>query len=158
MCVRIENTTNFQGLKFALLLIFSLLFRSFALCSFAHLLFALSLICSSPFCSFALCSFAHLLFALLLKIALRSLQKRNRERFAQVTRDKRATGAIHSLSWANHSLALSLTKNEWIARKTDERIPNPANFTTKNNSVQKATTSQLSIKFSPIGNWCKFYW
>ena len=146
MCVRIENTTNFQGLKFALLLICSLLFRSFALCSFAHLLFALLLkIAHFKERPWAICS-------------LRSLQKSNRERFAQVARDKRAMGAIHSLSWANHSLALSLTKNEWIARKTDERSPNPANFTTKNNSVQKATTSQLSIKFSPIGNWCKFYW
>ena len=38
----------------------------------------------------------------------------------------RATGRICSFSRANRSFALSLTKNEQIAQKTNERIPNPA--------------------------------
>ena len=37
----------------------------------------------------------------------------------------RATGAICSLKKANCYFALSLTKNEWLAQKTKERIPNP---------------------------------
>ena len=49
----------------------------------------------------------------------RSLQKRDRERFTQVAHDKRATGAIHE------RIALLLTKNERIAGKIDEGIPNP---------------------------------
>ena len=52
-----------------------------------------------------------------------SLQKSDRERFDQVAYDKRARGAIHSFSQANRSFA---HKNERIARKTDEQIPNPA--------------------------------
>ena len=53
-----------------------------------------------------------------------SLQKSDPERFPQVTHDKRAMramGAICSFSQANHFFA---QKNEQIARKTDERIPN----------------------------------
>ena len=38
--------------------------------------------------------------------------------------DKRATGAIRSISRENHSFAH--TKKQGIARKTNERIPNPA--------------------------------
>ena len=48
--------------------------------------------------------------------ASRSLQKSDRERFAQVAHDKRAKGAIRSAA----------PKNEWIAWTTDERIPYPA--------------------------------
>ena len=45
--------------------------------------------------------------------------------FRSVALYKRATGGIHSFSRANHSFALSHTKNELFARKTKERIPNP---------------------------------
>ena len=61
----------------------------------------------------------------------RSLQKSDRERFAQVAHDKRVMGAIRSgCSWqksdgSNLRITLSLTKNVWIAWKTDERTPNP---------------------------------
>ena len=54
-----------------------------------------------------------------------SLQKSDCEQFAQVAHDKRVTAAICSFSRANRSFALLLTKKEWIARKTDERSPNP---------------------------------
>ena len=65
-----------------------------------------------------------------------SLQKSDHQQFAQVAHDKeqwlaqvahdkRATRAICSFSQVNHSFALSLTKSEQIAWKTDERIPNP---------------------------------
>ena len=46
----------------------------------------------------------------------RSLQKSDREPFAQVAHDKRVTGAIRSFA---------CKKNERFARKTDEQIPNP---------------------------------
>ena len=42
--------------------------------------------------------------------SLRSLQKSDCERFAQVAYDRRATGAIHSFSQANCYFALLLTK------------------------------------------------
>ena len=46
-----------------------------------------------------------------------SLQKSNLERFAQVAHYKRATGAIHSFSWANSSFAhkkrMNHLKNRW---------------------------------------------
>ena len=45
-------------------------------------------------------------------------QKSDRERFTPVAYDNRATGAIHSFSRVNCSFA--------FARKTEERIPNPA--------------------------------
>ena len=45
---------------------------------------------------------------------------RDCEQFAQIAQDKKAMGAIHSYSPANHSSAHSLT---------DERIPNPENVT-----------------------------
>ena len=57
----------------------------------------------------------------------RSLQKSDREQFAQIANDKRATGAIRSF---HKQIALSPTKNERIARKTNERIPNPENMWT----------------------------
>ena len=47
-----------------------------------------------------------------------SWQKSNHERFIQVYHDKRAMAA-------NRSFALSLTKNERIAQKTDDQISNP---------------------------------
>ena len=86
--------------------------------------------------------------------SLRSWKKSDHERFAPVAHDKRAMGAICSFSQVNLSFAhkkqanrspcflqksdhervalfhmqiyLLLTKNEWLARKTNERIPNPA--------------------------------
>ena len=61
-----------------------------------------------------------------------ALQKSNREQFAQVAHDKRATGAIDSLFFTSellfHSFALSLKNNEQNAQKTDEQIPNPVFF------------------------------
>ena len=50
-----------------------------------------------------------------------SWQKSLQERFAQVAHDKRVTGAICSILQTNPSFA---QKNEWIAWKTDEQIPN----------------------------------
>ena len=47
------------------------------------------------------------------------------KRFAQVAHDKRAMGAICSFSQVNHSFA---HKNKWIARKTDDQIPNPGSL------------------------------
>ena len=86
--------------------------------------------------------------------SLHSWKKSDHERFAPVAHDKRAMGAICSFSQVNLSFAhkkqanrspcflqksdhervalfhmqiyLLLTKNEWLARKTNERIPNPA--------------------------------
>ena len=49
----------------------------------------------------------------------------NHEQFAPVALYKLATGAICSWERVNHYFALSLTKNERIAPKTKERIPNP---------------------------------
>ena len=43
------------------------------------------------------------------------------ERFAQVAQRKWAM-------WVNRSFAHFLTKNEWFARKSNERIPSPANI------------------------------
>ena len=55
----------------------------------------------------------------------RSFLKSNHEQFARVALYKLATGAICSWERVNHYFALSLTKNERIAPKTKERIPNP---------------------------------
>ena len=51
--------------------------------------------------------------------------KERYKRFAQVAHDKRALGAICSFSQVNHSFA---HKNEWIAQKTDDQIPNPGSL------------------------------
>ena len=70
-----------------------------------------------------------------------SLQKSDRERIAPVAHYKRATMRdsltllfkkerkvrFAEKTHANRTFALSLTKNERFARKTDERIRNPAN-------------------------------
>ena len=50
------------------------------------------------------------------------------ERIAPIALYKRATEVIRSFPRANRFFALSLTKNEWFAQKTKERIPNPAYF------------------------------
>ena len=55
-----------------------------------------------------------------------SLQKSDCERFSQVAHDKRATGAIHSFSLANHSFA---HKKQLNLSKTIERIPNSGSCT-----------------------------
>lgn len=78
------------------------------------------------------------LFTNKLQRAIRSgrlWQKSNHEQFAQVALDKRATGAICSVSWAYCSFALSLTKNEQIAQKTAERIPNPGEKATLRHEI-----------------------
>ena len=62
-------------------------------------------------------------------------KRATREQFAQVALDKRATGAICSVSWAYCSFALSLTKNEQIAQKTAERIPNPGEKATLRHEI-----------------------
>ena len=49
--------------------------------------------------------------------------KEQLEQLAPVAIYKRATGAIHSFSWANRSFD---HKNKRIAQKSDKRIPNPA--------------------------------
>ena len=53
---------------------------------------------------------------LIFRIFPHSLQKSDREQFAQGAHDKRPRAAIRSFSQANHS----------FAQKTDERFPNPA--------------------------------
>ena len=63
------------------------------------------------------------------------MTKEQMEQFAQVALDKRATGAICSVSWAYCSFALSLTKNEQIAQKTAERIPNPGEKATLRHEI-----------------------
>ena len=57
-------------------------------------------------------------------------QKSDCEQFAPIAHHKRATGKLCSFSRANRSFALSLTKNEQFAQKTDERISNPASNNT----------------------------
>ena len=62
-----------------------------------------------------------------------SLQKSDREWFAQVAQEQpRAIPSGRSIQKNDGSdslffmnIALTLTKNEWITRKTDEQIPNP---------------------------------
>ena len=49
------------------------------------------------------------------------IKKNNLKRFAPLALYKRATGGIHFFP---ERIALSLTKNEQIAGKTNERIPN----------------------------------
>ena len=78
----------------------------------------------------------------------RSLQKSNREWFAQAAHDKRATVRdllrslmtqelrecrIHSFLWANRSFTLSLTNNEWIAQKNRWANSQPCYFIIKEN-------------------------
>ena len=119
--------------SFALLLYCSialLLFRSFALCSFAQIKEQLWAICSG--CKRAMGTICSR--SLMTKeqpwvnCSHHSLQKSNREGFAQVAHDKRAMAAIRFFSGANRSFVLLLPKNEQIAQKTDEQSPNPWNW------------------------------
>ena len=119
--------------SFALLLYCSfalLLFRSFALRSFAQIKEQRWAICSG--CKRAMGTICS--GSLMTKeqpwvnCSHHSLQKSNREGFAQVAHDKRAMAAIHFFSGANRSFVLLLPKNAQIAQKTDEQIPNPWNW------------------------------
>ena len=55
-----------------------------------------------------------------------SLQKSDRERFAQVAHDKRATGAIRSFSLSNHSFAhkkwANRSKNRWANSQPKTKV------------------------------------
>ena len=65
-----------------------------------------------------------------LNSSLCSLQKSDRDQFAPVASDKRATGAIRSFSWAIRSFA---HKKQAIRSKTSELIPNPAKILVNKN-------------------------
>ena len=123
-------------------------------CMFWQFFTAFPLLCSHR-------SSLHLFFlksdrsALLLSL----LQKSNNEKIAPIALSKRATVSVSLPSlfkkewqeWfalfprANRYLALLLTKNEWFARKTKERIPNPViciNF-----RINTALSCFLNTKF-----------
>ena len=51
------------------------------------------------------------------------IKKEWQERFALFDYLKRATRAIHTLKRINRTFALSLSKNEWFARKPNSEVP-----------------------------------